>query len=50
MIPKNIVGYESDDPDWDKLLADIQEGDLFFTLWRITLVGRNHLTHPHSNV
>ena len=22
MIPKNIVGYESDDPDWKKLLAD----------------------------
>ena len=28
MIPKNIVGYESDDPDWDKLLADIQEGEM----------------------
>ncbi len=23
MIPKNIVGYESDDPEWNKLLADI---------------------------
>jgi len=22
MIPKNIVGYESDDPEWNKLLAD----------------------------
>ena len=28
MVPKNIVGYESDDPDWDKLLADIQEGEM----------------------
>ena len=34
----------------DENRKDIQEGDLFFTLWRITLVGRNHLTHPHSNV
>ena len=30
--------------------TDIQEGDLFFTLWCITLVGRSHLTHPHSNL
>ena len=28
MIPKNIVGYESDDPDWDKLLADVQWGEM----------------------
>ena len=28
MIPKNIVGYESDDPQWDKLLADMQEGEM----------------------
>ena len=28
MIPKNIVGYESDDPDWDKLLADVQFGEM----------------------
>ena len=24
----NIVGYESDDPEWDKLLGDIQEGEM----------------------
>jgi len=28
MIPKNIVGYESDDPDWDTLLADVQFGEM----------------------
>ena len=28
MIPKNIVGYESDDPDWEKLLADVQFGEM----------------------
>ena len=28
MIPKNIVGYESDDPEWDKLLADVQWGEM----------------------
>ena len=28
MVPKNIVGYESDDPLWDKLLGDIQEGEM----------------------
>ena len=28
MIPKNIVGYESDDPEWDKLLADVQFGEM----------------------
>ncbi len=24
----NIVGYESDDPEWDKLLADVQFGEM----------------------
>ena len=24
----NIVGYESDDPEWEKLLADVQWGEM----------------------
>jgi len=28
MITKNIVGYESDDPQWDKLLGDIEFGEM----------------------
>ena len=28
MIPKNIVGYESDDSEWNKLIADVQFGEM----------------------